>query len=348
MSACGSSEEIADYVDVSFHGMDSKGSASYSVDEMRLIEVIFDLEGFQDYPDAETAREAGEILSSYQIKIEPEADLSNGDEVQLTILVDEDKTKRVKGGEKTITVEGLEEPEVLTSEAVEDKLVMNFNGVSGRGVALIDPIFDESFLNNLHYKIENDGYLKNGDTAAVILDKDNETTLHNNGYILEDGFNPTFEVKGLKEVAEKATDIENLEDIERFLLEELNNQYKDTDYTFGSNTEYNIEQEALMYRQFNKESDDDYGYYDSIDNHGSLIGVFAIEQYNISSDFDGNEKTLQETFTAVFGFSGIILDDSNKGNISELRKINEQKNDNYSIESVIQLYEGEGYEVVER
>ncbi len=346
LSACGSNEEMMEYVDVSFSGMDTKGSASYSLDETRLIETIFELEGHHDYPDYETAMEAEEILSAYQIMIEPEENLSNGDEVQLTILVDGDKTKKIVGGEKTFKVEGLDEPKVLTTEDVEKKLVLNFNGVSGRGIAQIDNIFDESPMNNIYFEIENEKKKKNGDKAEIILDEEIETTLNNGGYILADDFHPTFEVKNLAEVAEKATDIKNLEDIERFLLEELNNNYQNTDYQFGSNTLYDIEQETLMYRQFNKVTDDEYGLYSSVENHGNLIGIFAVEQYQVSGD--GEEKNLQDKFTVIYGFSGIILDENNKANLSELIKINEQKNDNYSLESVIQLYEGDGYEEVKK
>lgn len=343
LSACGSSEDVTDYVDVSFSGMDSQGSASYEMDEMGLVETIFDLEGLQDYPDLETAQEAETILDAYEIKIEPEKELSNGDKVQLTIIVDEDKTDKIKGGEKEFTVEGLDEPEIVTSEAVEENLVLNFNGASGRGVAQIDNIFDEAPLSNINFKIENDGKLKNGDNAKIIVDSEIENILHSNGYMLDEDFNPTFEVKNLEVVAEKATDINNLEDIERFIEEELNNDYQDTDYNFGSNTVYEIAQENLMYRQFNKVSSDEQVLSSSLDNHGSLIGIFSVKQYRVN-----DEKKLQDEFTVIYGFSRLILNEDNEANLSELIKINEQKNDNYSIESVIQLYEGEDYEEVKK
>src|SRR5699024_1283500 len=144
-SACGSKEDMMEYLDVSFYGIDSKGNASYYLEENRLIGSVLNLgEEVHDFPDEETRKEAEEILGAYTIEIEPQENLSNGDEVQVTIVVDKDKTKKLKGGEKKFTVEGLEAPEILTTEEAEKKLVLNFNGVNGRGVAQIDNVFDVS------------------------------------------------------------------------------------------------------------------------------------------------------------------------------------------------------------
>ena len=345
MSACGSKEDIMEYLDVSFYGIDSKGNANYYLEENRLIGSALNLgEEVHDFPDEKTRKEAEAILGSYTIEIEPMENLSNGDEVQVTIVVDKDKTKKVKGGEKKFTVEGLELPEILTAEEVEKKLVLNFNGVNGRGVSQIDNVFDVSPLDYMDFEIENDGELKNGDQAKLLLDEDFEATLNEGGYILEEGFQPTFEVKGLAEVAEKATDVKNLDDVERFLLEELSNQYRDTDYSFGSNTVYDIKQEELMYRQFKKIAEDE-SVSSSVDDNGNLIGIFSVKKYRVSSDEDKEEV---DQFTVIFGFSRIILDEDNKANLSELSKISDRKEDNYSLESVIQLYEGEGYEKVKK
>ena len=40
------------------------------------------------------------------------------------------------------------------------------------------------------------------------------------------------------------------------------------------------------------------------------------------------------------------LDKDNKANVSELTEISDYKDDSYSLETVIQLYEGEGYSEV--
>lgn len=344
LSACGSSEEVTDFVNVTFSGMDSQGNANYEVSEMDMINKIFNLEGHHDYPDQKTAQAAQAVLGAYTVKIEPEEGLSNGDKVKVTVVVDENKTDKIKGGEKEFTVEGLDEPKVLTTKDVEKNLVLNFNGVSGRGVAQIDNIFDESPMNDIQFKIENDGKLKNGDKAKVVLDKDTEKYLNSSGYILDKDFQPSFEVEDLDIVAEKATDIKNLKDVERFLEEEFSEKYQNTDYTFGSNTVYKVKQEKLMYRQFDKDSSEDSYFGSSSNNNGNLIGIYAVKEYNV---YDGKEE-LRDEFTAIYGFSGIVLDEDNKANLSELGRVNDQKGDNYSIKSVIQLYEGEGYKEVKK
>lgn len=352
LSACNSAEEMIEYVDVSFSGMDTQGSASYEVDEMGLIAEVLGLdEDAQDYPDSETAEEAEEILDAYDISIDEEEDLSNGDTVVISATVDDEETKKITGGEKEFTVEDLDEPEKVTSEDVEENLVFNFNGVSGRGAAQIDNIFDESPLNNISFGVENDGELENGEDAKITVDDEAESALHSEGYMLEEDFNPTVEVEDLDKVAEKATDIENLKDVERYMEEELNDEYKDTDSDFGSNTVYDIDQEKLMYRPFEKLSDEDesendmWGDDNAEGKNGSLIGIYSIKESEVDSD---DEKETREEFTVMFGFSGIILDEDDKANISELESISEKKDDTYSVDSVIQLYEGEDYEEVKK
>lgn len=342
LAACGSSEDMTEYVEVSFSGMDTQGTASYDVDVTGLIGEIFDLEEADDNPDKKTAKEIESVLSAYDVKVKPESDLANGDEVTVVVSVDEEKTDKITGGEKKFTVKDLEEPKKVTTKDVEEKLVVNFNGVSGRGVAQIDNIFDESPMSDITFEIENDGELKNEDQATVIVGSDFEDVLQSNGYILEEDFNPTFEVTGLDVVAEKAEDIKNLEDIERFLDEELNDDYENTDYEYGMNYRYEIEQESLMYRQFEKTSDQDASISNMENNNGNLVGLFSIKHYSISND----EETLQDEFKLIYGFAGIILDEDNKANLAELINISERKEDSYSIDSIIQLYEGEGYEKV--
>lgn len=341
MTACGKSEEVVDYVDVTFSGMDTLGSATFEVDETKLLKEIFNLkDDAHDYPDEKTANQAQNVLEAYDIKIEPHENLSNGDKIKIIASVNEDLTTKIKEGEKEITVEGLEEPNVLTTAEVEKNLVFNFNGFSGRGVAQIDKVFDESFLNHFTFEVENDGNLSNGDKVGIQLAENIEDELHANGYILEDNFQPTVEVKGLDELAETAKDIKNLEDIKRFLEEELNEKYSDTDYSFGYNTKYEINREKLMYRQFEKETDKNDYYQD--EKHGSLVGIFSVKEYEVRDE----EEELRNEFTLIFGYYHLILDENGNVNISEITQMSEIKEDNYSLESVIQLYEGQGYEEV--
>lgn len=337
---CGNGKDMTNFVDVKFTGMDSKGMATYQVDEDKLIKEVFDVDVSVAFPDQKTQQEIMEIEDAYKIKLDKDSNLSNGDEVKLVVTVDEEKTKKIKGGETKIKVKGLSDPEQLTTKDVEKNLVVNFNGVSGRGKVTIDNVFD-SPLNNISFKIENDGKLKNGDKAKILFSKEDEVSLNNQGYILEKNFSPSFEVTGLKNVAEKATDISNLEDIKRMVDEEARRTYKDSgaEYSFG--LKYEINQEKLMYRQFNKDNSKESNYSSygsSFSDNGNLIGIYSIKEYS-----GGTESKLKRTFTSIIGFSDIILDENNATNVAELKEISDTKDDTYSLESVLKLYEGYGY-----
>ena len=344
LTSCGAKEDLTDYIDVSFSGMDSQGTANYEIESEELLKEIFDYDEETNFVDEETELEIKKLDGAYKIKVDPEEDLSNGDKVKIIASVDDEKTDKIKGGEKEVTVEDLEEPDVLTSKDVEENLVLNFNGASGNGEAMIDNKFDDS-LGELSFEIEGDGELENGEKAKAVLDEDEiEGTLNNAGYVLEEDFNPTFEVEGLDIVAEEASDIENLKDIERMIKEEVGDTYKDRDeeYSFGSI--YDIDKKAMMYRPFDQDSDNEEELFmeDEGKQNGSLVGVYHITQYS-----GGDEKEKEKEFTAVIGFTNIILDDDDKANVSDMEQLTDEKDEKYSAESVIQIYEGDGYKKVD-
>lgn len=336
LGACGSSEDLTDYAFASFTGLDSQGEANYGVDLDSLTSELFS----GKETDENSQEEMSKIASSFDITLDKEDELSNGDKVVATITVDKDKSKAVVGGEKEFTVEGLEEPIKVTTEEIEKGLVVNFLGVSGQGVAQIDSTLS-SPLSNIEFSIENDGELENGDKAKFILSEDAESHLQQEGYILEEGFNPTIEVKDLGVVAEKAEDIKNLKDIKRMIDEEIDRKYENSDLAFSFRT-YETKKNDLMYRQFEDiDSDDDSdNYYGDNDknNNGNLIGIYSIKQFN-----DKEKTDLDSEYTAIVGFTNIILDEDNKTNVSKIEVFSEEKDDTYSLESIIQLYEGNGY-----
>ena len=278
-----------------------------------------------------------------EISFDNSLDLSNGDTVKLLVSVDLTKVKNLTGGEKEVTVEGLDEPKWLTSEEVEKHLVVNFNGVSGRGEAQIDNTLPDE-LGGLPFKLVGDGEFKNGDTAKIEVSAELQDRLVQHGYLLEDSFDPRFEVKGLAEVAEKAGDIANLEDIKRMIDEETTRTYKDWWVDKEVGTRYEIKEEKLLYRQFTREDNDSQNLfgYRSTTNNGNLIKIFSIKEYS-----GGTEGKLKKEYTAIIGFSDLYLDEENRVNVADLVTIKDTKDSTYSLESVIQLYEGYGYTEVE-
>lgn len=339
LSGCSSAKDLSEYVEVEFNGIDTKGTVDYYVDTEKLYKDTLDFDvNVSNQPDEKTVEEINNMNEAIEVKIDKTENLSNGDKVEIIADVDGDKTKKIKSGKKTIEVKNLDEPKWLTNEEVEKKLVVNFNGVSGRGEVQIDNVLD-SPLDQLEFTVENDGKLKNGDKVNVVLSKDEEDQLLQEGYLLEQDFAPTFEVKGLSIVAEEATDISNLEDIKRMIDEKVKRDYQDFDPDKSWGSKYEIKEEKLMYRQFENESSnsDEPSSWDS-SNNGNLIKIFSVKEYT-----GGSEGELNDSFTVVVGYTDIILDEESEANLAEMKEITDEKDDTYSLESVIKMYEAYGY-----
>lgn len=328
-------KDVAEYITMSFSGLNSQGKAEYELNEGELIADIFG----QDEMDEETEEAIDQLKTAYSLEVSEEEGLSNGDKVTVKVNVDKDKTKLIKNGEKEFTVKDLGEASELTTKDVEKHLIVNFNGVSGKGVAKIDNTLS-SPLDYFDFQIENDGELKNGDEATLLWDEDMEQRLNDSDYIVAEDFKPVFKVEGLDVVAEKAKDIKNLDDIKRMLKEALNRRYETMapDQEYGR--VYKMKEEKVLYRQFDTGSNDTDFILETpkASNHGNLIGIYTVEKHS-----GGSNSKLEEKFTAVVGYSGIVIDDKNKTNVTEMELFHDERDDTYSLDSVIQLYEGYGY-----
>lgn len=344
ISGCSKGKDLTEYLDVRFAGIDTRGTVSCNVDYERLLQDALNYNSATDFADEEMTKEIEAISNSYKIIIDKEENLTNADEIKIIANVNSEKTNKIKSGEKTIEVEGLEKPHELTTKAIEENLIVNFLGYSGRGVAQIDNTFSDG-LSNIDFKIEKDGMLKNGDKATVEVSKDLSYELENEGYVVEKGFAPVFEVKGLDKVAKQATEISNIDDIKRMIDESINRKYKSAEQNqYFWDTQYEIHEEKMMYRQFNS-PDDSNGRQDSYvnnDESGNLIKIFTVKSYS-----GGPEGKLEKTRTAILGYSNIALNDKKEANVAEITEIVDEKDDTYSLESVMKLYEGYGYSEAE-
>ena len=350
LAACGSvkSVDLMDYVEVSFDGMDTSGYADYYVNDY---EAVVERSGFkpEDFEaemiklvekKPEKAEEINALFSQYSVSIDKEDGLSNGDKVTVTVTVDED-AKGVKCGEKEFTVEGLEEPEVLTSEEVEKQVIVDFVGANERGEARIENTFGGD-LSSVAFTVENSGTLSNGDNVQLIVN-DEEDPLINYGYKLEEDFDVSFEVKGLQEFAQKAEDIANIADVKRMITEEVAKDYpKDSDW--GFTRVYDVKEEVTLYRQFPEVDEDDY-YGSNLEDNGSFVVLFTITEY---SDKDAKkDKDVLEEYVIMQGFRNLMLDEDNKVNVSKIISQYQTEDSSYSLDTVQQIYEGNGYEEVE-
>ncbi len=72
-----------------------------------------------------------------------------------------------------------------------------------------------------------------------------------------------------------------------------------------------------------------------------MIGIYTVKEYS-----GGTENKLIRQRTAIYGYSGIILDENNNTNVTKMSELTDSKVDTYSLELVLRLYEGYGYEEV--
>lgn len=342
LSACGQGNiEMLDFVDVNFKGLDTRGTASYFVDHDRLRSYLNENDKELAFESSNAYYDDKQLEEMLGINLDKNSELSNGDSVKLTLEVDSSKVKNLVGGDKEIVVKGLDEPKKLTTGEAEKHLVVNFNGVSGLGSATIDNTLPDD-LRYVQFTLVDDGKFKNGDLAKIDISEDLENRLADRGYLLDDAFDPSFEVKGLDEVAEKATDIVNLDDIKRMIDEEVNRSYKDWSPEKSYGSRFEIKEEGLFYRQFTRNNNDSQFSFNSATNNGNLIKIVSVKRY-----YGGTENKLNSEFTAIIGYSDLFLDEENKVNVADLVSITDTKDSTYSVESVIQLYEGYGYKRVE-
>ena len=284
--------------------------------------------------DDDKMEEVDDFLMSYSVELDQDMDLTNGDEVTARLSVDDEVTNKLKSkDEVTFTVSGLEEPAELSDEEIERNVIVNFNGVSGRGRIQIDTTFDGD-LNDLWVEAEQDGEIANGDMVRVSLSEESRNDLAYIGYALSGDGAVEFEASGLDVVPENAYEIANLEDIERMISEGVNRSYQDSDWGYYS---YKIVEGKTYYRQFDRDSND---YWGDSSKHGSLITLYTINEYDSDDELD-------DTFTALYGFRNIILDQDGKTNITQIDEYHDTYDHTYSLESVEKLMEGYGYVEVE-
>ncbi|MCM3620526.1 hypothetical protein M3936_23510 [Sutcliffiella horikoshii] len=338
LAACNSKADLSDYLDVQFSGYDSIGTADYTIDESKLVKDVFDVSENSFFNiDAKTFTEIEDMLSSISVNMSKDENLSNGEEITLSLKIDKEKTNKLKTKDNIkVTVSGLEKPKELSDDEIEKRVVVNYTGASGKGNAQIETTFDGD-LRNLSFVTNQDGGIKNGDTITVKMSDESKDELANLGYILSGKGQATFVASNLTAVAEKHTDIINLKDIERLISEGINREYQDSDWGFYK---YEVIKEHSFYRQFKRDDDEPSDWFTSSPSNGTLVNLYTIKKYD-------DKGSLEDKFTTVFGFTDIILDENNKASLVDLNHYSYTYDDTYSLESIVKLMEGYGYHSAE-
>lgn len=101
--------DLTDYIQLSYSGIDTKGSADYSVNDTEMIEDIYGINLDNEIPDDKMQKKIQNLLESYKVTLSKTKNLSNEDKVEVSVSVDSEKREELKNNvTKTFTVSGLE------------------------------------------------------------------------------------------------------------------------------------------------------------------------------------------------------------------------------------------------
>ncbi|EOS7671345.1 hypothetical protein F6335_RS13600, partial [Enterococcus hirae] len=121
--------------------------------------------------------------------------------------------------------------------------------------------------------------------------------------------------------------------------EGVKREYKSSEENqYSWDTQYDIKEEKLVYRQLSKDEDNANSWSDSTmskGGNGNLIKIFTIKLYS-----GGTKGKLEDTKTVIIGYSNIVLNDKKEADVADIIQIEDTKDDTYSLESAIKLYEG--------
>src|SRR5699024_7562089 len=136
--------DVNEFVEVTYEGLSSVGVAEYKVDYESIFTEIYDELSLDDDEGRDTVEQ---LKDDVTISLDNTTNLYNGDEIILSI---ESNNKHVKTTEKSMVVNGLEEPKTLTTDDVERNLEVEFKGINGKGELKVYNMFEEP-LHNLEF-----------------------------------------------------------------------------------------------------------------------------------------------------------------------------------------------------
>ena len=335
-TACSSPKiQVSDYVELKFEGVDGEGSAKYHVEENKLVSDVFESD---NRGNSEWANDVNYILNSYVIEVTPNEDLENGQEVEITVTVNDDLSKTLSEKSRKVTVEGLEEPIFLTEEELKENVLLYIQGASGRGKVFIDNNFMEDELKRLKFVSKENGNIKNGDEVEVEVE--NLEVIQSSNYRFKDDAKFKVKVEGLKEVAENINDIENLADVTRLLKEEAAMEFESAFYNKKSH-----EIVDTYYRKNYSEGNEifpeknNYSYDSDQDAFGNGVVAYLMK---VTQNIDSSSE---KEFYTLYAFPSVILDENNNADISSLGDPRKYPfKEAYSLDTIEIKLKSEGFE----
>ena len=225
LTGCGKKEvDVMAGIEVEFSGVDGYGTARIT-DKDAWEEEAFEAAGIKEKLDAdseeviEATQAAFVIEEAVRFEISPTENLSNGDVVTVTAVLDNESVEDYKiafiGDKKTFTVEGLKEVEQID---LFDGVTVEFEGFAPYVKASINDKHTNSDIY-VTYSLDRSENLTMGDTVTITAEYDEESLLQK-GYMAEES---------MKEFVVDECDryVTALEEIPEDMIGKMNKQFDD-------------------------------------------------------------------------------------------------------------------------
>lgn len=205
-AACGKkSVDVTENLNITFNGYDGYATASL----INATDWISEVSGTYgtELGMLELAQLESDLYDAVDFEIVPAEDISNGDEITVTVTVDntkfEDQKFQLEGGTLTFTAEGLEEVETFDPFT---NVTVTYEGYAPNGTAYVSSPSDL----NLSFSLDKNTGLSNGDTITVTAETYTGASMEE--YCAQYGKMPlstekTYTVEGLAAYASEIAEI---------------------------------------------------------------------------------------------------------------------------------------------
>lgn len=205
LTACGKKKiDVSETLTVSFDGYNGYGTAELK-DEYAWESEAFEAEGYDDITDSFSLEYAFVLESAVSYEVSPKENLSNGDEVTVSVIIDEDKLKDYKinlvAEEKRFIVDGLEEIQQLD---LFENVDVVFSGAAPYATASVSDVNEDSYVI-IQYMLDKKENLAIGDTVTVTASYDKDK-LMKAGYVAESD-TKEFEVSNIPHYISKLEEL---------------------------------------------------------------------------------------------------------------------------------------------
>jgi hypothetical protein len=219
--------DLNDYLlDPVYSGLDGEGTVSISFDDELSMVLSEKMDGAEAETDDITWDDLDEALTVWdliecpaEIVITPNEELSNGDTITVSYVYDnelfEEYGIKLKGADKTFTVEGLQEPieidafdsSVFNVSDDEQGIHLDFTGASPEAdLTIRNDLPNDNDWSYITYESDAQGDIKKGDKITITATLMDE--LVEEGYVLKED-STTIECENVAEYITSLEDIDN-------------------------------------------------------------------------------------------------------------------------------------------